>query len=73
MLVVNTALGTGIHSINTAVGMAGDQARGWRAEKSWFDYRQQQKISPSPERPDVSGAHPTSYAMGKPGVPLDIK
>ena len=69
---VNTALETGLHLFNTATGIAGDQATGWRAEKSWLDYRQQQKISPS-ERPDVSGAHPTLYTMGKPGVPLDIK
>ena len=73
MLVVNTALETDLHLIYTVAGIAGDQATGWRAEKSWLDYRQQQKIYPSSESPDVSGAYPTSYTMGKPGVPLDIK
>lgn len=73
MLVVNIALGTDLDLINTAAGIAGDQATGWRAEKSWLDYRQQQKVCPSPERPDVTGAHSTSHTIGKPGVPLDIK
>jgi len=73
MLVVNTALGTGLHVINTAAGIAGDRATGWRTEKSWLDYRQQQKISPSPERPDMSGAHPASYTIGKPDVSPEYK
>jgi hypothetical protein len=44
MLVVNTAPGTGLHLINTAAGIAGDQATGWRAEKSWLDYRQHKRF-----------------------------